>query len=40
MEYVFNVIEKNENIYKVEAKILLNDKIIFQDIVTAKYDKN
>lgn len=40
MEYVFNVIEKNEDIYKVGAKILLNDKRIFQNIVTAKYDKN
>ena len=40
MEYVFNVIEKNEDIYKVGAKIILNDEIIFQNILTAKYDKN
>lgn len=40
MEYVFNVIEKNEDIYKVGAKIILNEKIIFQNILTAKYDKN
>lgn len=40
MEYVFNVIEKNEDIYKFGAKIILNDEIIFQNILTVKYDKN
>lgn len=40
MKYVFNVIEKNEDTYKVGAKIILNEEIIFQSILIAKYDKN